>query len=1006
MLAIRHVTATSLKSFCCYICLFLFFQHTRSHAEEAVGNHSAPILNEIMASNSTTIQDRDGDYPDWIEIYNPGDIQVNLSGYGLSDDPDDPFKWIFPNTTLHPGEVKLIFASDKNYRTESPYLHTNFKINSGGETLCITDNTGVVVDQVYTLETSRDISRGREPDGGDHWVWFSEPTPGNTNSTEWYELIADGPEFSVTGGAYPGGKVLSLSTDVPGASIHYTEDCSEPTALSPVYTSPIQIDETKVIRARVCGSGYLPGSIITHTYLINETLSLPVMCLSTAPENLWDEQVGIYVKGPNAEPQVPYFGANFWQDWERPVHLELFDIDGSSLYSADAGVQIFGGWSRSKPQKSFALFARRDYGPDAFDYPFFPDKSIQTFQALVLRNSGNDWEYSMFRDPLMQSLVSSTSLVVQAYRPVIVFLNGEYWGFYNLREKINEHYIASNYGYDPDNLDILEDDEAVIQGESDHYLQMLNYITSHDMGVPGYYAVLKTYMDVENFIDYQVAEIYYHNTDWPGNNIKFFRPRTEDGLWRWMIFDTDFGFGLYDGYAYIRNTLEFATEPDGPAYPNPPWSTLLLRRLLKNTEFRNSFINRFADHMNTIFSPDEVIDRIDSLKANIDQEMENHFARWGGDVLTWQNEVESMREFARLRNGYIREHLIEKFNLEAIHKIRLDVKPENAGTITVNTVVPDRFPWEGTYFQNVPVLLTANADYGFQFAGWDGDIQIDSNNLPVNLTGDFSVTAIFEPAVKQIVINEINYNASQDVNPEDWVELYNNRDFPVDVTGWKLKDAHDDHVFTIPNNTTLNRDAYLVICRDSTAFKGVFPDVVNVIGSFDFGFDANGELLRLYDSSMNMVDSLIYDDRFPWPVEPDGNGPTLALKNPNLDNALAESWAASDGYGTPGKINDVYTGVSEDFDAVTAKVPHLFQNYPNPFNNMTRIAYSLEKSGHVTLTLLDLLGREIKTLADEYQEADSYSIEFDAEGLPSGVYFYRLRAGQNSVITKKMLLMR
>lgn len=1150
------------------------------------------VINELMSLNATTIADEDGDYSDWIELFNSGNNAIDLDGFGLSDDTDEPLKWIFPSYVLDPHQYVLIFASGKDRKTWAahwetvidwgdvwkyrpgssdlpgnwrsidfndadwfsgasgfgfgdgddstivdqtvslyirkeflindlssvqlallhmdyddafvayingaevarsnigqpgiqplynrsadspheaqmyqgglpelfiienteaiftqgqnviavqihnygnassdltaipfltlgmsqpptdhrgvpdpidqclPHLHSCFKLRSGGETVLLSGNTGHILDTVESSSIMVDVSLGRKPDGENNWVWFPDATPGSSNETDGYQHVAGDPEFSVPGGIYPNKKILYLSVNLEGASIHYTDDCTEPTTQSPVYTSPILIGETKVIRARVYKNGYIPSHMVTQTYCINEISPLPVISLTTCPINLWDENYGIYAMGPNAEPEVPYLGANFWQDWERPIHFEFFGADGRCLYSADGGVRIFGGWSRASPQKSLALFARREYGPEEFSYPFFPDKPIQTFQSLLLRNSGNDWGVSMFRDPLMHTLVKSTSLVIQAYRPVVVYLNGEYWGIHNLREKLNEHYIASNYGFDPDNLDILEFYQGVIQGDSDHYVQMINFIIFNDMANPEYYEMVKTDMDVDNFIDYQVAEIYFANTDWPGSNIKFFRPRTEDGLWRWLLFDTDAGFSFYDDFAYMHNTLEFATAPDGPPFPNPPWSTLLIRNLLVNEEFRNSFINRFADYVNTIFHEDIVLSQIDSLKNGIEQEMGRHLAKWGGKITDWQNEVEIIREFARYRNTYLRQHIMDKFSLEATHMLQINILPEEFGTVSINTVTPSDYPWEGIYFQNIPVHLKANPGYKYRFLRWEGDVLGDSTCTLVNLTHDFSVTAVFELDSQHVVINEINYHSSQNVDPEDWVELYNNSDVPIDISGWMFKDSNDTHVYSIPNNTILDTDAYVVLCRDLTAFKTVFPNVANVLGDLDFGFDGNGELLRLFDENLNLVDSLTYDDQPPWPIEPDGNGPALSLKNPDLDNAIAVNWAASQGYGTPGEINDVYNDIHENLDDVASIEPNLFQNYPNPFNTSTQIRFNLKKSGPVTLKIYNLLGKEIKTILSGIKTAGEYVVEWDAGGLPSGLYLVRLKAGE-FINTKKLLL--
>ncbi|HEX9970460.1 MAG TPA: CotH kinase family protein, partial [bacterium] len=366
--------------------------------------------------------------------------------------------------------------------------------------------------------------------------------------------------------------------------------------------SPIPIIITTVVRAREILSNSLPGKISTHTYFINEKITLPVVSLTTNPPNLWDPDSGIYVLGKNYDPNPPNLSANFWQDWERPVHVEFFEPDGNLCFSLDAGIKIFGGWSQAYPQKSVAIYARSRYGASDIDYQIFPDKPITKFEAIVLRNSGSDCLKTKLRDPMMQSLISESDLDIQAYRPAVVFLNGDYWGIHNIREKVNEYYLEANRGIDPDNIDLLEGNGSVIEGDRTHYQAMLDYIASHNMQLRETLDSIRTMMDVENFLDYEIAQIYYDNTDWPGSNIKFWRPRTADGRWKWIVFDTDFGFGLHNSEAYKNNTIALATEPNGPNWSNPPWSTFLLRKLLENPVFKNDFINRFADHMNVTLS--------------------------------------------------------------------------------------------------------------------------------------------------------------------------------------------------------------------------------------------------------------------------------------------------------------------------------------------------------------------------------------------------------------------
>ncbi|HEX9972682.1 MAG TPA: CotH kinase family protein, partial [bacterium] len=368
--------------------------------------------------------------------------------------------------------------------------------------------------------------------------------------------------------------------------------------------------------------------------------------------------------GKNYESNPPHFGANFWQDWERPVHVEFFEPDGKLGFSLDAGMKIFGAWSRDFAQRSLAIYARSHYGAGDIDYQIFPDKPITKFESFVLRNSGNDWQSTLFRDAMMQSLIRETDVDIQAYRPAVVILNGVYWGIHNIREKISEHNLAAHRGIDPDNIDLLENNGAVIKGDATHYQAMLNYIATHDMKLSASYDAIKTMMDVDNFLDYEIAQIYFDNTDWPGNNIKFWRPRTADGRWKWIVFDTDFGFGLYNPDNYRNNTLAFATEPNGPDWPNPPWATFLLRKLLENPQFNIDFINRFGDHLNSIFLPSRVNQRIDAMKAVLEPEIQRHRAKWTGAISNWQQNVQVLKQFANYRGGYLKAYLLTNFQLK------------------------------------------------------------------------------------------------------------------------------------------------------------------------------------------------------------------------------------------------------------------------------------------------------------------------------------------------------
>lgn len=1178
----------------CQIIFFLFLS-TKIVSQQIV-------INELMSSNGVTITDEDGDYSDWIELYNPQNTQMDLNGYGISDDSNNLFKWVFPAITLAPKDHLIVFASDKN-RTEyirhwetiidwgddwkyklgtneppsswknigfddllwttgksgfgygddddstlvpentnsvyirkvfsiddinkikkavlhvdyddgfvaylngvevaranigtvgippafnesatnfteplmvyggkperhilqnlnslihdgdnvlaiqvhnygtgssdltiipfltlgmetipinprgsnpllelpSSFLHTNFKISSEGETIVLTSAQSTVVDLITFGGIGPDVSYGRQPDGSSSWLLFSEATPGDSNVTQGYSGIVDEPLLSVNGGFYSAPVTISISPAAFGDNVYYTLDGSEPNETSEIYTTPIIIDSTKVLRVKSFSTGLLPSKTITNTFFINYSTTLTVVSLSTDPGNLFDEEFGIYALGDSAEPSFPYFGANFWNDWERPIHVELFETDGSKGFGIDMGVKIFGNWSRGNAQKSLALFARGKYGYSSLSYKLFDELPFTEYESFVLRNSGNDWLSTMMRDGLLTSLVDGTDIDKGDYRPAVVFINGQYWGIHNIREKVNENFLAQHHNVNPDSVDILENFGEIVEGDNSDYFDLYYFIENNDISIQANYDLVKTKMQVDNFIKYQVTEIYIDNQDWPGNNIKFWKTKS-NSKWRWILYDTDFGFGIWNSYAYQNNTLTFALEPNGPSWPNPSWSTLMLRKLLENISFKNDFINCFADYSNTIFNANVVLSKVNNIASVISPEINHHAERWGQFTYAgWLNNVQVMRNFAAQRIAYMRSHFLQKFNLSGVHQVNLAISDTTMGSIQLNSIIVKSPTWTGSYFSGIPINIIAKPKNGYRFVNWVGSSTSPNDSLTITLSNAIYLNAVFEidPNYNstQIVINEINYNSAASFNTEDWIELYNNGDSDVDISGWIFKDSDDAHIFTIPQNTILNQNSYLVLCVDTSLFKPLFPDINNYLGNVGFGLSGSGELIRLYDDQMSIIDSLVYDDTIPWPTEPDGNGPTLSLRNPNLNNSLGENWAASIGNGTPGKINDIFVNVDDQLESIPTEYA-LMQNYPNPFNPITMIRFSLPEHSFVTLKIYDVLGNEVVALVNEEKSAGNYEVEFSSiknnRTISSGVYLYQLRTNK-FIQTKKMILIK
>lgn len=735
-------------------------------------NHPWVVLNEYMASNGVTLEDEDGDSSDWIELYNNSTTAVNLTGFGLSDDPGVPFRWTFPAVELGPQSHLLVWASGKNRAQPGQPLHTNFSISADGESLLLTHPGGWTVDQVGPVTLPRDISYGRQPNGTGAWVFFDQPTPGYGNNTLGYGTLLDPPTFSHIGGFFPEAFYLTLSHPEPGVRIIYTLDGSIPdpqnmagrtytyknqypenpgnpfgqlllgTYQTYLYTQPLAIvDRTTapdrltgksstyernptyfpqtpvfkgtVVRAQAIQDWAMPSPVQTHTFFVTpegrKRYSLPVVALSMQEDTLFGYDEGIYTAGVDfdawrmkspSEASGWYVPANWRRDTEFEGYLELLEPNDSAVvFNQAMGFRIHGGASRILRLKTLRLYARNDYGESDFAYPFFPDQPYTRYRRLILRNSGNDLGSTMFRDAMIHMSVAHLNFDTQAYRPVVVFLNGEYWGIHNLRERYDQHYLARVYGVDPDNVDLLTGNGYVVEGSAAHYEAMLNYIRTHDLAKPEHYRYIQTQMDVDNFMDYQIAQIYAANTNWPSDNIKFWRLKTKtyepnspyghDGRWRWLLYDTDVGFGLRNGaIASEHDTLAYATQADSTVGNNPDWSTFLLRKLLTNQEFRYNFINRFADLLNTAFLPERMTTIIQTLQQGIAPEMPEHIARWRvpGSMSNWNNQVNVLIAYANQRPIYQRQHISDKFGLPGKFTLTVNVAHPEHGYVRVNTI--------------------------------------------------------------------------------------------------------------------------------------------------------------------------------------------------------------------------------------------------------------------------------------------------------------------------------
>lgn len=793
-----------------YVAVFLscsFLSHYESIAQTV-------RINEVMSSNAAVLMDEDGDYPDWIELYNAGTTSLILEDYGLSDDPEEPFRWIFPDVSIDPGQHLLIFASGKNRKPVTGNLHTDFSLSAQGEHLMLVNPNGMMVDSLFCPAIQTDISYGRLGSEPAAWRFFLPSSPGQSNADNGYSMLSPEVEVSHPSGYYGTDFFLQLNTS-GDAVIYFTTDGSIPDTGSQVYSQPISIHsrigepntismirtnnnydpgppgyegwqpplgevyKINVIRTRTLHPDAPPGPVKSLSYfvdpLLNNRYSLPVFSLTTNNENLFDNEIGIYVYGNHD---------NYFQDgmeWEREVNLSFFEKNGFQAFSEDVGIRTHGNTTRSRPRKSLRVSTRNEYGNSWLNYQLFPDKNTQLFKRFILRNSGNDWDQAIFRDGFLQSLMRNLDVDQQYYRPAILFINGEYWGIHNIRDRYDEHYIEAKYGIPEMEMTMMENNGTFKFGNSagqSHYSSMRNYVYTHNLTNDTYFAELSEKMDVESFTDMQIAHIYVMNTDWPGNNTLYWRymrtgydPQAlngRDGRWRWMLLDMDFGFGL--DFYYVpgvnqgpaHNTLAMALQSNGPGWPNPDWSTFFLRNMVKNVGYRHYFINRFCDLLNTDFNETKVVYLLDSIQNLLEPEMQEHINRWRRPTSMgeWNGRVQTMRTFAQLRPNYIRQHLKLQFGLGSTARLTIHRDQPQMGTVQVNTIfLPEAQYWTGTYFQQIPQHLKAVAKPGYRFVRWEGGITQTSESITFQMAGDMMIRAVFE------VSNDFQGDS---INPVAW----------------------------------------------------------------------------------------------------------------------------------------------------------------------------------------------------------------------------------------------
>ncbi len=836
-------------------------------------------------------------------------IEVHNTSPGSSDITCRPylsFGYSLPGTFAS-GTVHPYFAA-----VNGGTLESNFKINTSGEIIYLSNSTNNLIDSLVVLDLEPNMSSGKYPDGGAASVVFTVPTPNaSNNSSSYFGGYENQPTIVNVGGVFSGSNltVSVINNSVSGGVLRYTTNGNNPDTTSSLLTGPLTLDSNSVLKVACfsVGTNLLPSIIATETFLFSEDFELPIVLLTIDSLDLYGAS-GIFDK--------------WWTDWKKPCVVEYFDKNGVKQFETRSSVKPDGGagGSRSYPQHSVTIEpANSVFGEgEPIHYPIIPEKPyINDYYALYLRNGSLGWNWYPQRDALFTRMMRKTNVNYQAYTPAVVFLNGNYFGVYELREKANEGYFENNYGNDRDSLDLLSISFfygagwlRTVKGHDSSFYSMKNFIATSNPLSPSYFANCHKKLDLYNFADYMAGENWFANTDWIHNNMKMARTRTYDNKWRFFLQDLEYGLGY--GTIYDYNMFDWFQDYSDSVYfngnPNP--FRVIYNGLIQNPEFKNYYINRYADLMNTTFQIEQYGEIADSMHNELLADYPRSLLLWSGnaDMSGYNNMyLNHLTQFAN-RNPVVRGQIVSHFNLVDTVIVTLDVFPAGAGYIKISTIVPENLPWTGVYFDGVPVKITAIANPGYTFQNWVQNMTLPAGSLSqssitqnIDQNDLFKAVFIGSPEEPSLTISEINYNPDATVDGGNWIELHNFGSTAMDLTAWHIKTKNHYDKFSFEDQTIIPPNGYLVVCENFALFNSMYPQVQNVVGGTGFVWSNKYDSIRVFNPFDSMALVAVYSDEAPYPKCADGWGRTLENKHTSTSLLDENSWFCGCLGGSPGK---------------------------------------------------------------------------------------------------------
>ena len=719
------------------------------------------VINELMQSNVENIMDDIKEFPDsWVELYNPTDETINLKDYKISNKNKEKKAWQLPDMTVEPKKYVVIYC-DKEGK-EDNRLHADFRLESGKGCQVYLFKGKEVADslpEALKKMPAPDVAYGRVTDGADKWGYQLTPTAGKANCGKTTKNILGAPVFSEKGRVTSGNGTITLTLTLPegapeGAYIVYTTNGSEPTADGKKYDKALSISKTTVVRAKVFCDGWLSPVSTAQSYIFHpRKMTLPIFSVQTNDKYLNDKTIGLFTNNNSKEDKKTH-------DWRRPVNIEMFTSEGAeSVFNQLSETRIQGGASRANALKSMVFYANKRFDPDhkRFQYEFFPDQKpgVTEFKSFSLRDGGNDFGDLYFRDLIIQrTMAGHVDLDWQAGHSAVLYINGEYMGMLNIRERSNEDNIYSNYGGLED-IDMVEIGHEQINGVD-------QFIEEQKEGDDKFYNAFKAFysekghtlaeyeqwMDVSEYMNMMVMNLFYGNIDFPGNNCVFWRPNDDDtksGLpktWRFIVKDTDFGLGLYDRRPDY-NTIDLLYHPEkhqGDAWAFTEPATRLVKNMLEDPDILKMFIDKCCIFMGDFMNERGTGEMIDIIKAEAMEEFVAHRDKYnaGGWWGKPDNRKDIEEKFEKAKNwlggltvsdwwggtttyepraDYFYKYIGSQWKLG--NPVALNINKDKQDVeITVNGIKLSDGTFSGKFFANRQLTISATAPEGQEVKGW------------------------------------------------------------------------------------------------------------------------------------------------------------------------------------------------------------------------------------------------------------------------------------------------